>query len=314
MTQPDPVAAATALSDSLALAAEAAGTSTVLVDARRRIPATGIVWAEGVIITADHVVERDEEISITLPDGETVTAALAGREPGSDLAVLRIDADTPAAPHAEGARVGELVLALGRPEPSLMASLGVVSAIGGPWRTATGVSIDGLLRSDTTFFPGFSGGPLINVRGEVIGLNSSRLGRGGGLTIPAATADRVVAGLLEHGRLRRGYLGITSQPVETGSTSGLLIVGIAEGSPAAAAGVLVGDILVDLGGESIDASTDLRRHLGPESVGEKVELGVLRGGALERLGLTIGERPESVQDEGEGRRSRGRQRGRRRGR
>lgn len=314
MTESDPAAAAAALSDGLALAAEAAGASTVLVDARRRIPASGIAWSDdGLIVTADHILERDEEISVTLPEGRPVTATLIGREPGSDLAVLKVEAKTSPARRAGDARVGELVLALGRPEPSIMASFGVVSAVGKPWQTATGLAVDGLIRSDTTFFPGFSGGPLTNVKGEVIGLNSSRLGRGGGLTIPASSVDRVVAALVQHGHLRRGYLGITSQPVEAGSTSGLLVVGVADGSPASEAGVLIGDILTRFGEETVDAGTDLRRHLGPDSVGRRVELGVLRGGNEATVGITIGERPDAPPADragGRGRRARGRRRGR----
>lgn len=280
------------VSDGLAAAAEKAGASVVLVDARHRIPATGIAWqADGIVVTADHILERDDGVSVTLPNGTSIPATIIGREPGSDLAVLKIEADVNPAETTAQHRVGELVLALGRPEPSLMASLGVVSAVGGPWQTATGVPVDGFIRTDTTFYPGFSGGPLINAKGAVVGLNSSRLGRGGGLTVPAATVDRIVQALVQHGRIRRGFLGVTSQPVEAAAASGLLIVSIAESSPADSAGILVGDILVGFDGNTIDASTDLRRYLDADSIGRKIDVGVIRAGDSKIIKVEVGERP-----------------------
>ena len=158
------------LSDALADAVERAARSTVQVNGRGRLPASGVAWtADGAIVTADHVLERDDEITVGLPDGSDVAATLAGRDPGSDLAVLRIAADglVPAEHASAGeTRVGHLVLALGRPSAGgPQASFGTVSAIGGPWRTFRGGRVDGYLRPDVTFYPGFSGGPLIDVRG-----------------------------------------------------------------------------------------------------------------------------------------------------
>ena len=292
------------LSEGLAAAVERAGQSTVTVHARARIPASGIAWtADGVILTCDHVVERDEDITIGLPDGRTVAATIAGRDAGSDLAVLRADASglTAATRAAAGeVKVGHLALAVGRPsDEGVSASLGVVSTVRGPWRTFGGAVIDGYYRTDATFFPGFSGGPLVLADGRVAGINSSRLGRGAGLTIPAAAAAKVVEALLAGGRLKRGYLGIGSQPVKLpaalaaelgGQESGLLIVTVEPGSPAEAGGVMLGDILVSIGEHTVTGTESLHLALGADSVGQPAAVIVMRGGAKRELTVTVGER------------------------
>jgi S1-C subfamily serine protease len=290
------------ISNGLAAAAEQAGAWTVRVGARRRIPATGVVWAEGgVVVTADHVIEQEDAIVIGLPDGNEVSAQVAGRDPGSDLAVLRVSGATLArAPRAEApARVGSLALALGRPGAAVQASFGVVSALGGPWRTRRGRQIDGFLRTDTTFFPGFSGGPLIDASGRLLGINTSRFGPGQGITIPTAAAEGVVAALLASGRIRRAYLGVGSQPVALpaalgekvgGQESGLLIVSLEAGTPADTAGLLMGDILVALEGNRLTDASDLQAELGPERVGAQVTVRVLRGGEPRDIGVVLGER------------------------
>ncbi|HEU5432571.1 MAG TPA: trypsin-like peptidase domain-containing protein, partial [Thermomicrobiales bacterium] len=206
------------LSDDLAAAVDKAGGSVVTINARRRLPASGIVWSGGgLIVTANHVVERDEEIGVGLPDGRSVQAKLIGRDPGADLALLQIDATdlTPAERAAGPAKIGHFVLAVGRPGPSgLMASFGIVSLVGGPWRTAQGSSFDNYLRADVAMLPGFSGGPLVDAGGAILGLNSSTLGRGGGgLTVPNAAIERTIAALQTHGRVRRGFLGVGAQAV-----------------------------------------------------------------------------------------------------
>ncbi|MCK9520541.1 MAG: S1C family serine protease [Dehalococcoidia bacterium] len=289
------------LSDGLADAVAKAGASTVLVAARRRIPASGVAWSADVVVTADHVIEDDENIVIGLPDGREAKATLAGRDPGSDLAVLRVEGGGLApAERAHVVRPGHLVLAVGRPgrgEP--MASFGVVSTVGGPWRTFRGGQVEGYIRSDTTFFPGFSGGPLVTAAGQVAGINSSRLWRGSGLTIPVAAAEPIVEALLSGGRLRRGYLGIGSQATRLpealaakagGQASGLLIVGVEPGSPADQAGLLVGDILVRMGESAIAETDDLQAVLGPQSVGKPTPAHILRGGEPVALTVTVGER------------------------
>jgi S1-C subfamily serine protease len=292
----------TELSDALAAAVERAATSTVTVSARRRMPASGIVWAEGVIVTADHIIEREDEITIRLADGREISATLAGRDPGSDLAVLRFTGGAAVAERAPGgsAKVGHMVLAVGRPgSEGPMASLGVISAVGGPWRTVRGGQVDGYIRADVTLYPGFSGGPLVDTAGRVIGINSSRLGRGAGLTVPAAATAKVVDALLRQGRIRRGYLGIATQPVRLpdalksplgGQETGLLIVTVEPDSAAGRGGLMIGDILVKMAGTPVRDTDDLQAQLGPDSVGKPATITILRGGEPREVTVTVGER------------------------
>ena len=289
-------------SDALAAAVEAAGRGTVTVYARRRLPASGIVWTADSVLTCDHVIERDEDLRIGLPDGSEVPAQLAGRDPGSDLAVLKVVADglTPVTRATAPAKTGHLALALGRPGPGgVAAALGVVSTVGGAWRTMRGGQVDGYLRADVTLYPGFSGGPLVNVQGEVVGINSSRLGRGAGMTIPVAAAAPIAEALLRQGRLKRGYLGIGSQPVRlpqamsallNGQETGLLLVNVEAGAPAERGGLLMGDILVAFGGTPLRDTDDLQAKLGSDSANQAAVLTVLRGGERREITVTIGER------------------------
>jgi S1-C subfamily serine protease len=205
------------LSDALADAAERAGKATVLVNARRRIPASGIAYAPDLILTADHVIEREEDITVTLADGTDVKARVVGRDAGTDLAVLKLEraAATPAEATKTPARLGQITLVLGRPSADgIEASLGTVSAIGGPVRTSQGGMLEKYIRTDSISYPGFSGGPLVAADGTVLGLNTSGLGRGAALTIPADIAWKVAETLAKNGRIKRGYLGVRSQTVE----------------------------------------------------------------------------------------------------
>jgi S1-C subfamily serine protease len=197
-------------------------------------------------------------------------------------------------------RPGSIALAVGRPGESVMASFGVVSAVGGRWRTLRGHQVDGYLRSDTTFYPGFSGGPLVDAAGRAIGLDSSRLGRGAGLTIPAPAVAKVVEALLKGGRIRRGYLGVSSQQVRLPQgvaarlgreqEHGLLLVAVEPASPAEKAGLMIGDILTAIGGEKVEAHEDLQSQLGPETVGTALVVSLLRGGEPRDVPVTVGER------------------------
>jgi S1-C subfamily serine protease len=291
------------VSDGLAAAVETAAASVVLVNARRRFPASGLIWsADGVIVTSDHAIERDE-IEVVLANGSKHAATIVGRDPGSDVAVLKIAASglTPVQQAPAGsAKVGSIVLAVGRPgSEGPMASLGVVGGIGGPWRTFRGTEVEGYLRSDTTFYPGFSGGPLIDAQGRVVGMNSSRLGRGAGLTIPVAAVGRIAGDLLKGGKVRRAYLGVSSQVAKlpaalsslaSGRETGLLIISVEAESPADQAGVLIGDILVEFGGQPTPDTDALQVQLGPNRIGEATSAIVLRGGELKTLTVTVGER------------------------
>ena len=301
MTSSDPTAleqASNALADAVARAA----VHTVRVNARRRVPASGIAWGDGLIVTTDHVIEQEEEITVGLPDGREVGATLVGRDPGSDLAVLRVAEGGPAAPEAApdgSVRVGNLALALGRPGSGVQASLGAVSAVGGAWRGRGGAEVEGFIRSDTTFYPGFSGGPLIDARGRVIGINSSRFRPGPGITIPLSAVRRIVETLVTQGRIRRPYLGIGSQTTRLpaalaakvdGQDSGLLIVGVEEDSPAGRAALLVGDILIAFDGGAVTTTDGLQSALGATSVGATATLRVLRGGEPQDIAVALGER------------------------
>jgi S1-C subfamily serine protease len=289
-------------SNGLTSAVEKGGLSTVLVDARKRYPASGIALAEDLVLTADHVVTREDGIRVVTVDGKSLEATIAGRDPGSDLAVLRISEKilTPAKT-SETVKVGQLVLALGRPnDAGIQASWGIVTAINGPTRTFRGGMLDEFVQSETTPYPGFSGGPLINTEGEVLGLNTSGLTRGSSLTIPVKVAWRTGQALAQHGTVKRGYLGVRTQPVEIPEagqkalkreqSQGLLILWLEEGGPAQTSGLLVGDILVAINGQPLQDADDLFSALGSDTVGKSIPVDVLRGGRPETVAVTVGER------------------------
>ena len=289
------------LSDALAAAVERAAASTVTVYARRRVPASGVVFEGGIIVTADHVIEQEDEIRIGLPDGTIVPGKLVGRDAGTDLAVIRAEGATLSqAGFGTDPRPGHIVLALGRPGPEgPVVSFGVVTSISGPVRTSRGGQLEGFIRTDATFYPGFSGGPLIDVSGNVLGINTSAMSRTSGLSLPVATVQRVASSLVTHGKVRRGFLGISSQSVRLaealaaklgGQNTGLLIVGMEAGGPADQGGVLVGDIVVGLAGEPVRDTDDLQGLLGGERIGQATPLKVLRGGEPHDLSVVVGER------------------------
>ena len=293
----------TSLSNSLAETVAAAGQQVVRVEGRRRLPGSGIIWsAAGVIVTAHHVLEQDENIQVGLADGRTLAATLVGRDPSTDLAVLRVaatDLATPTWAEPEDLKVGHLVLALGRPGQSVRATLGIISALGGSWRTPTGGTLDRYVQSDVTMYPGFSGGPMIAASGQPLGINSSALLRGGvTLTIPTPTVRRVVEALLAHGHIRRGYLGIGAQTIQLpeaigqqlNQETGLLLVSVETDSPAEQAKLFLGDTLLTLDGAPVRHLDDLLGLLTGDRVGQSVAARILRGGQLQEISLTIGER------------------------
>lgn len=292
----------TDFSNGLTSAVEQAGASTVLVDGRKRYPASGIAFTEDLVLTADHVITREDGIQVGLADGQSVGATIAGRDPGSDLAVLRLaEKVLKPAKTSDSVKVGQLVLALGRPSRAgIQASWGIVTAISGPARTFRGGMLDEYIQSETTPYPGFSGGPLINTEGEVLGLNTSGLTRGSSLTIPVEMAWRVGEALAKHGTVKRGYLGVRTQPVELPEagrqalqreqSQGLLVLWLEEGGPAATGGLLVGDILVGVGGQPVGDADDLFSALHSETVGKAIAVEVLRGGRPETVNVTVGER------------------------
>lgn len=319
------------LSDAMAQAVEAISPSIVQVNARRRLPATGIVWsADGVIITAHHIVERDENITVTLHDGTNHEATLIGRDPQNDLAVLKVDAELTPANWGENSdlKIGNLVLAVGRASEQIQATLGVVSALvsssekskpheehkhhehqehrrkWGRGRRKRGgrriwqVLSDGYVQTDVVMYPGFSGGPLISGDGAVHGLNTSGFGRGASITVPVATIRNTVNILQQHGKMKKGYLGVGLQAArlseviakELEQETGLLIVSIENDSPADKADLLVGDIIVAFDGESVEQLDELLAMLSGERIGKAVPTQIVRGGQLQELSVTIGER------------------------
>lgn len=300
--------ALSAFSDQLANAVERASRSIVSISARPRQSASGVLWqadGEVVIVTADHVVEREDDISVILPDGRMVRTSLAGRDPNTDLAVLRlsgVELGDGAAPIQlnEGLRVGHLALAIGRPtEGGPRVSFGVVSAIEGPLRAGRGAQIEGIIFADVTLYPGFSGGPLVDLDGRMVGLNSSRLTRQSA-ALPLATVRRVVGSLLTHGRMRRGYLGVGTQQIplptalaqKAGSAqeSALLVVTVEPESPAERANILIGDLIVGINGQAVSGVDSLRSALATSTPGQTLTLKALRGGEPTDISVSVGER------------------------
>ncbi len=298
-----------ALSEDLTAAVERAGRAVVAIHARRRIPASGVLWRSGVVVATNHTIQQDEQITISVGDGGRLPATLAGRDPTTDLAVLKLDAGASGSSGAtvaergpdDALRVGQIVLALGRPGRDVTASLGLVSAVGGEWRTWHGGKIDRLVRLDVAVYDGFSGGPLVDGTGHVLGINTLGLSRGAALTIPATTVDHVANQLLEMGRIKRGYAGVAVQPVRIApaaaealglSGSGaLMAVGVAPGGPADKSGILQGDVLVAVNDARVSDPSDLIAALGPDHVGQSVRVQIIRAGESRTVDLTVGERP-----------------------
>ncbi len=292
------------VSNQLADAVAAAGAWTVRVQARRGPPASGIALAADLVLTADHVVDpaREDSIRIGLPDGSEVGGSVVGRDPATDLAILRIASGSLTPAKAAGAepRTGALALVVGRPGAEPNASLGLITGLAGPARTRRGGMLERFIQVDAVLYPGFSGGPLVDADGAVLGMITSGLGFGGpAVAIPWALASQLAETIGKHGKVPRGYLGVGSQPVTLspqakeltgGQERGLLVVQVAEGGPAAAAGFLQGDILVRLDGTAVTNADDLQGLLGPNRVGASVNASVVRGGELRDLSLTVGTR------------------------
>src|SRR6266849_2306121 len=289
------------LSNQMADAVELVSPTLVLVNGRQGRPGSGIVYAQDLVLTADHVLDREEDLTIVTHDGRTLPAQFAGRDLATDLAVLRVAnlGINPAVASTEQARVGQLVLAVGRSaNDGPMASVGIVSAVGGPLRIAQGAMLERYIRTDAIPYPGFSGGPLIDTQGAVLGITTTGLVSSATLAIPAHIAWSVAETLAKQGFIKRGYLGISSQLVQLpeaqrdGRTEdhGLLIVQVDEGSPAQKGGLMLGDILIELDGQALKDAEDLRALLTGDRVDKTIPLEVIRGGKLQTLQVTIGQR------------------------
>jgi len=292
----------TTLSQALASAVEQSAHSLIQIRTRRRVAATGIVWSSnGLIVTAAHVIHHAAPVLIGLPDGTVDRATVVGRDETTDIALLRTEADGLSEPtwrDDAGLRVGDLVLAVGRPGNGPRAGFGIVSHLDGAWTTRGGGRVDRYIECDASAFPGFSGGPLVHADGGFIGMNTGTLLRGIGATIPYSTLARVVGALKEFGRIRRGYLGISSYPVtiggkaeqEMGQSSGLVVCGVEPESPAEAGGMLLGDVLLRIGTVELDGPESLRASLSEETIGQEMEIALLRGGTPTTIRITVGER------------------------
>jgi S1-C subfamily serine protease len=289
-------------SDELAALTQRTSQQIVRVEGRSRLPASGIVYsADGVIVTAHHVVERNDNLRIGLLNGESVDATLVGRDPGVDLAVLRVQQsglDAAVWTEAGDLRVGNLILAVGRPGKNVQTTIGVVSAVGGAWRTGAGSEIDHYLQTDVVMYPGFSGGALLTMDGRIAGVNSSALVRGASVTIPATTVKRVVETILTHGRMPRGYLGVGLQPVRLEAAvqealsqqTGLMLMSVEADSPAAQGGLLQGDVLVALDGAPVRQLDELQALLSSERAGKTVPVRFVRAGVVQEKQVTIGQK------------------------
>ncbi len=283
-------------SDQLADAVERGAKSVVSVHARPRLPSTGVHWRDGVVVTTEATVRRDENITVTLPDGRRIPAQLKGRDPGTDLAVLSIPTgQLPAATLGDPAalRPGHLVLALGRTGDSgPRAAFGAVSAMGGKWRSWKGGEIDLWIQSDLTIYPGLGGGPLVSPDAAILGINSGGLSRPLATTIPVSTVERVVTQLLTKGYVARGWLGAAMQPVRfSDQHGGLVILSVEPDGPAALAGLMVGDVITSLDGHAVEHPDQVLELLGGDVVGRTLKVEVVRGGKQVRVDLLVGERP-----------------------
>jgi S1-C subfamily serine protease len=286
------------LSNDIAALVEKASKSVVRVDARRGRAGTGIVWDSGLVLTANHVVEQEDAIQVVADDKST-KATLVGRDPATDLALLKVEGlSAPAMPRAkvEELRPGQIVLAIGR-AGSLKATFGTISAVSSSWRGWRGSEIEHLIQTNAPLYPGFSGGPLVDVDGRAVGMNSWVFGRGDGRAVAMDVAERVVASLKADGRIRRPYLGIGTQEVplpeavkaKARQDTGLLIVAVEPQSPADKAGLMQGDTLVALNGTTTSSLEDLYAGLRKAKVGATQTVKVVRAGELKELQVTVGE-------------------------
>jgi S1-C subfamily serine protease len=292
------------LSNGFANVVERAGRSVISVNEGGRAGVSGTIWRDSLAVTAEHTIRDQQELTIELPGGGSSSATVIGRDPTTDIALLRLKDTVPAGADfldAQQIRVGNFVLAVGRRgKEGLAASQGIIGALSGAWRTWRGGRIDQWFRLDLVPFTGFSGGPLVDAEGKVIGINTSGPHRSV-MTIPAATVNRVVDQLLSKGRIARGFLGLALQPVKFpnlpassggGVGRGLLVVMVEPGGPAEKGGMMIGDIVFAVGNKPLADTMGLQTALDPEEVGKTLKVRVLRGGQPQDLSVIVAERPE----------------------
>lgn len=293
-----------AFSQNLANIVANVGNSIVAVNGQR-FPCSGIYWREGLIVTSEENIKHDEGVTITLFNGETSPVTLLGRDRSTDIAIFKTEASLPIAPIDSECelKVGHLALAVGRDsEKGLLVSQGVISTLGGSWRSSMGGYIDCFIRLDINFYPGGGGSALVNAAGKVVGFNTTGPRRSI-LTIPAATVNRVVERLLSTGQINRGYLGLAMQPVylpdslvaelSLNTKQGLMVANVEKQSPAKQAGIMLGDILTSIEDTSIARLRDVQAYLEPQNVGKTVTIQLIRAGLLQDVSLIIGDSGKS---------------------
>lgn len=293
------------LSNALAQATERAAANLVAVHAEARGSASGVVWRSGVIVTAEHALRRDEEIHATLPDGRVVPATLAGRDPSTDLAVLKCQEASAAVPNfgeVHSLKPGSITLVVGRTRASgPVAALGVVSLVASERRTWTGAALSPYIRLDVGLQPTAVGGAVVDAEGKIVGIATPRFARFGAIAIPAPAVDRVIDTLLKKGHIPQGYLGVGLQPVrlpealrqslQRTEKSAAIVLEVEPDSPAHKAGIVIGDILVALAGHPVARLEDVHSQLHGEAIGKPLALKFVRGGATQEVNIVVGERP-----------------------
>lgn len=292
------------LSKELAEATASAALFTVAVHTEARGSSSGIIWRPGVVVTAEHALQRDEEIHITPPDGQIVTATLVGRDPSTDLAVLRCEQAkaTPSFGDTSALRQGHIALVVGRTRASgPVAALAFVSLVASERRLWGGGNLSPYVRLDVALQRTAVGGAVVDADGRIVGLATPKFAHVGALAAPVATIDRVVTALLEKGRIPRGYFGLGLQPVrlpenlretlQRKEKTAVMVLEVESGGPAHKAGVVIGDILVAINGKSVTRLEDVWAHLIAESIGQLVTAQFLRGGVPREASIAVGERP-----------------------
>jgi len=278
---------ATLSSASARLVETAAARVVRVIDGRRSL--SGIIWAEGQIVTAEECLDNDEGLSLEFADGRSVPAELAGRDPSTDVALLRVDTGTQGAAEAAGtSALGAFAWTVGRGADGATAMFGVLTESGPDWTSSAGGRIDARIRLQGILPAALEGGAVVDSAGHLLGMAVADPRRRT-LVIPTATVARSVKVLVERGYVGRGYLGLALQPLRN-DRQGLIAVEIAEGGPAAAAGLLVGDIVTTWQGEDVGSMRSFLRRLGPDSVGTAVRLGLVRAAKPLEVDLTVGER------------------------
>ena len=297
-----------ALSNALAQATERAAANTVAVHTESRGSSSGVVWRAGIVVTAEHALRRDEDIHITLPDGRVASAMLAGRDPSTDIAVLKADEAASAVAEfgdASSLKPGSLTLVVGRTRGSgPVAALGAVSLVAAEGRAWTGAALAPYIRLDVGLQPTAVGGAVSDAHGRVAGIATPRFARFGAIAVPAGTVHAVVETLLKKGRIPRGYLGVGLQPVRLpealrqtlnrAEKTAAIVLEVEPNGPAGKAGIVIGDILVALAGHAVAHLEDVQAQLAPESIGKALPLQFVRGGSLQQASIVVAERAQGV--------------------